>query len=144
MYECINTVNGHQSKLDLRVSLLQQKVNNNKTCRSNFIWQDTKYIFTVSIPIIGTSRKLSNRPKKCYFSRSRKTFKMSRNSFSSDHLDAQQQGNQKSLWRYSISPNKLSRFGAKYKNYRKWKRPKSFSPLKGCCLPNEKPYHSNL
>ena len=29
-----------QSRIDLCVSLLQQKVKNNKTCRSKFIWQD--------------------------------------------------------------------------------------------------------
>ena len=38
---------GSQSRTVLCVSLLQIEVdNNNKTCRSNFIWQDTKYMFS--------------------------------------------------------------------------------------------------
>ena len=33
----------------LRLSWLQLKVNNNKTCWSNIVWQDTKCVFTVVI-----------------------------------------------------------------------------------------------
>ena len=53
----IDTVNMYfgdiQSRLDLCISLLQQEVNNNKMRRSNFIWHDTKWMFTVSIEKIG-------------------------------------------------------------------------------------------
>ena len=47
---CIDTVNMHfgvvQLILEQRVSLLQQKVNHNKMCRSNFSWPEQKCMFT--------------------------------------------------------------------------------------------------
>ena len=49
----IDTENMHsgvvKSRMVLRLSWLQLKVNNNKTRWSNFVWQDTKCVFTEAI-----------------------------------------------------------------------------------------------